>query len=183
MYICILIPFMEENKEILQVSSEKTNVLDTEQNRVWEENHKKIMECIQEHLRLNETMPTASQISEMTHLSRVTVHKHIQNIYHTPEYTDHMAIHNFMASGVFEKLAVQAMRGSVSAARLYMQLLGIIKTERTQVNNTLIYGEKKLKIEGIELTEELINNLDPQYRYKIAELLKTHEEVYGQQKD
>lgn len=174
---------MEENKEILQVSSDKPQELDSEQNRVWEENHKKIMECIQEHLSDKRTTPTISHIAETTNLSRVTVSKHIQNIYHAPEYTDHMAIHNFMASGVFEKLAVQAMHGSVSAARLYMQLLGIIKTERTQVNNTLIYGEKKLKIEDVELTEELINNLDPQYRYKIAELLKTHEEVYGQQKD
>lgn len=147
--------------------------LDAEQSRQWEENHRKITECIHSNMQTKYGTPTVTYIAEKTSLSRPTVRKHLQCFYEQPDFKQHTAIYKLMSTSVLRLLYSQSMYGNVKAARLYMELMGIIKTGRTVVNNNFAGGWKEqLNVNGIELTEELLDSLNPEYKEKIESILK-----------
>ena len=164
-----------ENQELLTLSNEKPKPIsperDAEQNRLWEKNHKKITDYINFHLTTSKDFPTISTIAECTKISRATVRKHIEDFYTLPESKDMVNMYRFMAGNVMRKLYSEATCGRIRSARLFMELTGFIKTPHTQVN-TIIGINQTLKVNGIEFTEELLQNMSQQYKDKLAELLK-----------
>jgi len=155
-------------------AAEKEHELDAEQSRQWDENHQKIMQCIHRYMQSNYGTPTITFIAEKVGLSRLTVRRHMQNFHEQPNFKEHTAMYKLMATSVLRQLYSQCMYGNVKASRLYMELMGVIQTGRTTVNNNFVGGwkEEQLKLNEVEITEELIDNLKPEYKTKIESLLK-----------
>ena len=77
-----------------------------------------------------------------------------------------------MAGNVMRQLYSNSMYGEVKAAKLYMQLLGVLRNNGKVENNFLTGQQDQLMLREIPLTEELLDNLTPQQRDKIEEVLK-----------
>jgi len=164
-----------ENQEPLTLGNEKPasakSESESQQNRIWEKNHKKITEYINFHLTSSKDFPTISTIAECTKISRATVRKHIEDFYTLLESKDMVNMYRFMAGNVMRKLYSEATCGRIRSARLFMELTGFIKTPSTQVNN-IIGINQTLKVNDIELTEELLQKMNQQQKDKLADLLK-----------
>jgi hypothetical protein len=165
-----------ENQELLTLGKEQakpiTPELDAEQGRQWEKNHKKIVDYINLHLMTSKDFPTVGSIAECTKLSRVTVRKHIRDFYTMPESKDQVHLYRFMATNIMKKLYIEATCGRVRSARLFMELIGFIKTGQMEVNNNFIGMNQTLKVNDIELTEELLQSMSKENKDKLVELLK-----------
>ncbi len=166
---------METGEAPVEAASqpEKEHELDAEQSRQWEENHQKIMQCIHSYMQSNYGTPTITYISGKVGLSRLTVRRHLQNFYEQPNFKEHTAMYKLLATSVLRQLYSQCMYGNVKASRLYMELMGVIQTGRNTINNNFIGGWKEqMKVNDVEITEELIDSLKPEYKEKMEALLK-----------
>lgn len=118
-------------------TSRPAHELDKEQQHQWDENHKIIMECIHDYMRRHDGVPTLRYIAEQTGLNRKTISKHLNGFMQMPDFKEHTGIYKMMASNVLGHLYSLAMLGEVKAARLYMQLIGIINNNTIVENNFL----------------------------------------------
>lgn len=159
-----------ETKELLPGQS--THEMDAEQSRQWDENHKAIMDCIHKYMQSNFQTPTIAYVAEKTGLSRPTVRKHIRNFSTQPNFEDHTAIYKFMTTSILRQLYSQAMYGEVRAARLYLELMGVIKNNQVVNNNFIMCKQPTLKLDAVEINEEFIENLSPTVRTKLEDVLK-----------
>jgi hypothetical protein len=143
-----------------------------ERERLWEENHKKVAGCIAKCLKSKEGLPTINRIAELTGLCRRTISRHIREFDTAPSFREQRMKYVFMISEIMNTLCGMALRQDVRAARLYMELMGMLKTDRV-VNNNFINERQTshVQLNGIDLSEEMISNLSEQEKKQIVAIL------------
>ena len=160
--------FLAQHREPMP---EETPERDTEQTRQWEENHQVIMKYIKEYMRDERKVPTIMNISKKTNLTRATIYKHLQGFSADPEFAAHTSMFKIMVTDVLRQLYIQTTYGEVKAARLYMEIMGVLKTGKT-VNNSFINNQHNhLKINNILLTEEVLQSLNTEQLQQIEGIL------------
>jgi|GEM_PF-1752026 len=165
---------MNEN-EILTEGAEATpeqpnRELDKEQSRHWEKNHKAILAYVRDYMRDSKATPTVAEIASWTGLTRATVYKHLQGFSATTEFAGHASIFKIMVSDVVRQLYYQSTCGHIPASRLYLEIMGVLKTGKT-VNNNFINPQNNLKINNVELTEEVLQGLGAEQLKQIEDIL------------
>src|SRR5581483_6576501 len=142
-----------------------------ERDRIWEENHKKITECIGLFLKEKNTTPSISYIVSVTQLNWRTVKKHIQEFSAAPAFKEEAGKYRLMTSEILGKISSHALYGNVKAARLFMELMGMLKTNQV-VNNNFINGQTNyIEVNGVKITREVINGLSRLERLQIEDII------------
>jgi len=142
-----------------------------ERDRMWERNHKKIAECIRDSLYHQKVMPTVSYIVLHTNLHRNTVRKHLKEFGTTPGFKEQTAKYKVVIGELMNKLGTMGLSGNISAIRLYMELMGMIKTSHIVNQNFVNTQTNYVQINGIELTEEKIKALTKEQLLQIESIL------------
>ena len=150
-------------------------------NELWEKNHINIMWAITSLIKENGRMPTKTEISMKTDLSRQTVHKHLTEYNTSNYYTDFKQQFHIMESKVMTTVFQYAINGDMKAARLYLECIGGLKNissgkSQNNTSNTLIQNQNNyIQIGGTILNQEIIKNLKPEQISTIEGILKTIE--------
>ena len=151
---------------------------DSVKNQLWENNHYIITDAISLLIEESGRMPTRTQISTKTGLSRQTIGKHLKE-YSTHNLYEYQKLKfNFMADRVMSKvfkIAVQDV-GNVKAARLYLEVTGCLNNR--QVEGTKIKTQNNyIQINGTVLSQETIQNLKPEQLNQIENILKSVQDI------
>jgi hypothetical protein len=146
--------------------------LNAEQSRVWEQNHKAIMACIRPYICANGRTPTSTYIAEQTGISRQTVRRHIRDFAMQPHYREHTGMFKYMTTDLLAHLYAQAIRGDVRATRLYMELVGVLKHNELVEDSFLNERPKLLQFDGVDLTQELFDDLGPVLQDKLSDAIR-----------
>ena len=89
-----------------------------------------------------------------------------------PDFTEHAAIYKLMVTDILRQLYSQSIYGSVKAARLYMEVMGVLKSGMVVNQNFLNASQDKLKINEVAITQEVINKLEPATQERILEMIE-----------
>ncbi|AZA84954.1 hypothetical protein C1637_21990 [Chryseobacterium lactis] len=150
-------------------------------NELWEKNHINIMWGISVLIRENGRMPTKTEISSKTELSRQTVHKHLKEYKNSIYYTEFQEQFGILQSKIMSSVFQHAIGGDMKAAKLYLECIGALKNtssanQQSHVNNTLIQNQNNMiQINGMILNQETIQKLKPEQLNTIEGILKTIE--------
>ncbi|WP_418122476.1 hypothetical protein ACNFU2_17625 [Chryseobacterium sp. PTM-20240506] len=148
-------------------------------NEIWEHNQLNIMWAISSFIRENSRMPTKTEISTKTDLSRQTVHKHLKEYRNSVYYSEFQEQFSIMSSKVMTTVFQYAINGDMRAAKLYLEAIGALKNTlslNSSNNNTLIQNQNNyIQINGMILSQESIKSLSPHQLSTIEEILKTIE--------
>jgi hypothetical protein len=155
-----------------EAALEPAQELDSQQSHQWEENHLKIIDCVHKYMQSNYRTPSITFISESTGISRPTVSKHMRSFTAQPDFTEHAAIYKLMVTDILRQLYSQSIYGSVKAARLYMEVMGILKSGMVVNQNFLNGSQDKLKINEVAVTQEVIDKLEPTTRERLLEMIE-----------
>ena len=138
------------NNMLLQVKN--TNLdedyieVEQDKNKTWETNHTVITRAMAKLVRQNERMPSKAEIAEETGLSRQTIHKHLKQFGHESLVVEQLEQLNFMSSKVLAKIMELSMDGDIRAARLALEIMGIINPSRN--NNAGLKNQSALENEN-----------------------------------
>ena len=150
------------------------NVITMEtRNQLWENNHSSITWAIATLMQDYGRMPTKTEISNKTELSRQTVHKHLKEYVNHSEYLEQIEQFRFMTSKVLAKVYQFAVNGDIRAAKLYFEIIGneqINLTNNRQIKNQTNY----IQINGIVFDEKKIQTLHPDQLKMIETILLTN---------
>ncbi len=121
---------MDNTLQITKADSEEKYIeFEPDKNQTWENNHILITRAIALLIRQNERMPSKAEIAVQAGLSRQTVHKHLKQFGNSTIAEEQLEQFNFMASKVLAKIIELAMDGDVRAARLSLEIMGILKNQ------------------------------------------------------
>ncbi|MBI2721964.1 MAG: hypothetical protein HYX39_07300 [Bacteroidetes bacterium] len=157
----------------------------TTKNQLWEINHTNITCAIATLIQEYGRMPVATEIATTTNLSRQTVHKHLKEYSNHPLFLEQMAVTQFMTSKVLAKVFHFAVNGDMQAAKLYLNAMGVFNQTQSNKgltvvaefgssqNNTLIQKQNNfIQINNTVLSEDIINQLNPDQLKQIEEIVK-----------
>jgi hypothetical protein len=140
-------------------------------NQVWEYNNSKITIAISTLMQQYGRMPSKTELAEETKLSRTTIHKHLKEFGTHPLYLEEMEQYKFMASKVLTKVFSFAVNGDVLAAKLFFNVVGNLNNTPRQ-KNTLIQNQNNyIQINGMVLSQEVIERLSPEQICTIESIL------------
>ncbi len=149
------------------------DVITTEtKNQLWENNHNTITWAIATLMQDYGRMPSKTEISNKTELSRQTVHKHLKEYVNHSEYLEQIEQFRFMTSKVLAKVYQFAVNGDMRAAKLYFQIIGneqINLSNNRQIKNQTNY----IQINGIVFDDKKIKTLRPDQLKMIETILLT----------
>ena len=147
--------------------------LDSEQSRQWEENHLKIIDCIRKHMQSKYRTPTVTVIAQETGLSRPTIRKHMREFATEPDFREHANLYKMLTTDVLRLLYAQVTYGNMRAARLYLEIMGVLKYNAV-VNNNFLYSAPATTptVNEMEITQELIDSLNDASRDTIVDIIK-----------
>jgi hypothetical protein len=132
-------------------------------NQIWEYNHQQITNAMAEYMGANGTMPTRTQLANITGLSRQTIHKHLKDYSTHPQYKAQLEQFRFMAHKVLATVCNKALAGDMQAAKLLFTLTGLVPTQ--QVNPTV-------QINDTQLSQETVEQLSPEQKVAIEMIVK-----------
>lgn len=125
------------NNMLLQIKNteHEDDYVEAEQdkNKTWEANHTVITRVMAKLIRQNERMPSKAEIADETGLSRQTIHKHLKQFGHESLVVEQLEQFNFMSSKVLAKIMELSMDGDIRAARLALEIMGIINPSRNNI--------------------------------------------------
>jgi hypothetical protein len=141
-------------------------------NQMWERNHYMIVAAINNYIHETGMMPTKNNIHADTNISRQTINKHLKEYYTTDQYKERQNSFKIMSDKVLTKLISMALsiQGDVKAARLYFEVTGVLGG--MQNNSNIDTQNNYIQINQIKLSQDIINELPPDQRAKIEEILK-----------
>ncbi|MDC8099637.1 hypothetical protein [Chryseobacterium rhizosphaerae] len=155
-------------------------------NEIWEHNHINIMWAISSYIKENGRMPTKTEISSKTELSRQTVHKHLKEYKSSTYYTEFQQQFEIMQSKIMTMVFQYAINGDMKAAKLYLECIGALKNSLSANsgnninNNTLIQNQNNyIQIGTTILNQDLIKQMSPEQLNTIEGILKTIEVKQG----
>jgi len=142
-----------------------------EKNITWEGNHQKIISFINEKIQYwMKPPPTVTEIAKATGLSRKTIYEHLRECKTHPEYRQRKDMFNMLESEVLMKICSSAIGGNTQAARLYLELTGIIQPAGRAIQT--IVGNTNVQINGMVLNQQVLQNLNAEQLKKIEEIIK-----------
>ena len=152
-----------------QLTKEKSNEY------VWEMNHEMIIRAIRS-LQGRGIKPSITSIAFETDLTRTTIYRHLKDDALSPVYKTYTRMHKFLLNDVLMRISEKALCGDVRAARLYFELMGIIKTKATTINTIVLNGNNAVNVNGHKLTDEMIQSLSPENLSQLEEFIKAAEQ-------
>ncbi|MEC5173907.1 hypothetical protein [Chryseobacterium nepalense] len=149
-------------------------------NELWEYNHNVIIQGISSFISEYGRMPSKTQLSHRTQLSRQTIYKHLKDYKNSAYYAELQQQFNIMQSQVMATVLRHAVNGDMRAAKLYLESIGALRNSAQSNsgnninNNTLIQNQNNyIEIGGTILNQQLIQNLNPEQINMIEGILKT----------
>jgi predicted transcriptional regulator len=142
-----------------------------ENDSAWEENHDKIVACIRQ-LNSFSGRPTISRIARDTGLTRATIYKHLNEFQTHQVFKGSTKVHRLMMSELMTHLCGSALCGDVKAARLYFEVMGVIKTGKNVNTNILNQNSNAITVNGNVFTEEMVHNLSPENLSELEKFVK-----------
>lgn len=140
-------------------------------NQLWENNHIQITGAIDKLMKEYNRMPSCTEISVETGLSRSTVNKHLKKFRETDIYQEQTEQFLFMVDSLLARLYKFACQGDMRAAKLFLDLAGSKKNIR---GATLIENQNNfIQINGVEISQETIKHLNTEQLSTIENILKT----------
>src|SRR5579872_3880205 len=93
-----------------------------EKGKLWEQNHKKIIEAIKEIMgKYRATPPSVTEISRKAGISRRTIYEHMRDYKYHPTQVERFKLLELMKFEVMMKLCSTAMNGNLKAIRMYLK--------------------------------------------------------------
>lgn len=140
-------------------------------NDYWEANHRKISAALSNYINQHNTLPSKTVLSEITGLSRQTVHKHFKDYKQATYFQFQQEAFELLKNSLLARLYSFACAGNVQAAKLFLECTGTsptagkpLATATTtnnfiQINNTLFSMEslKQLSPERLAEVEKLLH--------------------------
>jgi hypothetical protein len=125
------LPVIKKKLKTIIMNTENNELIDfgdVERNSTWEKNHKAITEAILQTIREKERFPYKSEIAEVTGLTIRTVYDHLKDYDGVKRRLLNLDMDQFKCAGglVLSKVMELALEGDLRAARLALQILGII---------------------------------------------------------
>lgn len=157
--------------ETIQQPTETLPDKTLERNITWEENHLQIIACIKKYILQERRTPSIITIAETTGLSAKTVRKHIKDFSNDPAFEEYTSTFKLMVSDVLREVCAMALRGDIKAARLFLEFMGIVKTNNTINNNIVNTQHNYMQINGIPIDEKLIDKLSIEQCNQIEAIL------------
>src|SRR5581483_9681031 len=81
--------------------------------------------------------------------------------------------YNLMITEILNQVCSQALYGNVKASRLFMELMGLLKTNQVVNNNFINRQNNIVQLNNIQLTDELIKNLNPDQVEQIERIIES----------
>jgi len=152
---------------------EKVQAIQSEdfRNQTWERNHYMIVAFINNYIAENGMLPTKNNIHVGTQISRQTINKHLKEYSSSQQYKDRQNSFKIISDKMLTKVIEMALskQGDVKAARLYFEVMGFLGG---QSNGTKIDTQNNyIQINQVKLNQDIINELPPDQRAKIEEIL------------
>jgi len=142
-----------------------------EQDRLWEVNHAKITQAIQEHVNMYGAMPSKSRVTKETGLSRPTVHKHMETMKASPLMNEQNELFALMSHQVLGKILQSALRGDMGAAKLYLNTVS--KQNTGAASDVVINNQNNIQINNTVLNQQTIQQLKPEQLQQIEDIIKS----------
>ena len=150
--------------------SPRNNNQDNEQARIWETNHASILECIKETIKwAGATIPTITEISKATGLSRKTVYNHFKDVSLNPAGQQRLEMIDALEGEIMMKICSSALGGSLKAAKLYLELKGKIQPKGSTINAQT----NNVQINGMRLNQQVLQSLNAEQLKTIEDILKS----------
>ena len=162
---------METGTESIQTSPVVLSKQDEERNHTWGENHKAIITFVESYMQKERAMPTVTAIAQNTGLGRTTVYKHLQSLTGHPAVKEHNNMFKLLATEVLRKVCSEALYGNLKAAKLYMEIMGVLKTSQTVTNNFITDTQNYVQINGIVFNDELVDGLSLEQLTEIEKIV------------
>jgi hypothetical protein len=151
-------------RKIEPITSEATK------NQLWENNHNRITGIVSNLMQELGRMPTVTEISSKSELSRQTIHKHFKEYATNAHYLEQVEQFKFMSSKVLAKVFKLAVNGDMRAAKLYLSTMGM--NNEPAPKNTLIQNQNNyIQINGTVLSQEAIQRLSDEQLNTIEAIL------------
>ena len=141
---------------------------------IWEDNHAIIAEAIR-YLQRKEIHINVSNIARITKLSRKTVYKHFNNDDATLMHGIAKPLSNFMVNEVISRVCRKACFGDLQAAKIYLEIMGVIKRGNNTINANFMNGNKAIMVNGHTFSEEMVQNLSAENLSQLEEFVKSAE--------
>jgi len=134
-------------------------------NVVWENNHTSITARLSNYLNEYNVLPTKQKLSELTGLSRQTIHKHLKEYGKSPYFKYRQEALELLSENLIGRLYTFACAGNVQAAKLFLEITGAYKpasrapeqpgstTNYVQINNTIFTQENLRQLAPEQLAE------------------------------
>src|SRR6185312_768878 len=143
---------------------------DDEQARIWETNHAKILDFIKEALQwAGSTIPTITQISKGTGLSRKTIYSHFKDMSVNPAGQQRMEMIDALEGEIMVKICKSALRGDLQAAKFYLELKGRIQPKGFTINSQT----NNVQINGLTINQQVLQSLDAGQLKTIEDILRS----------
>lgn len=167
-----------ENKRLNEILTEKFNNLkgverdkfykkieaittETTKNQLWESNHIQITWAISTLMQEYGRMPSKTEIATKTELSRQTIHKHLSEYAHHPQFLEQQEQFNFMCSKVLARVFYFAVNGDMAAAKLFLNFQMQINKKPQVINNVIEKQNNFIQVNQTVLSQEAIKQLTP----------------------
>ncbi len=138
---------------------------------IWEQNHEKIANAIR-YLQRDEINVSVSNIAKVTKLSRKTVYKHFTEEDMNPAQSADL-INKFILEDVIKRVSRKACFGDMKAAKLYLELMGLIKRGGNTLNASLTNGNRSIMVNGHTFSEDMVQNLSAENLNELTEFVKS----------
>jgi hypothetical protein len=146
---------------------------------IWEENHVRIIACINNCISKNGIMPSKSLIARLTGLQRKSVAKHLESFSGDANAAERTGRFKFTQDALMASLYKKAVGGDVSAIKFLYELMGLhgkkpasLPAIPAQPNSVTIHNQHNyIQINGIKLSQEEVQQLQPEQLKQIESIL------------
>ena len=144
---------------------------DEAKNITWESNHQKIIAVINKTMEYyRKSPPTITEISNATGLTRKTIYSHLKEYRKHAAYKQRFEMLGLMEFDVLMGICSHAISGNTKAAKLYLELRGLMPQKAGQSQN--ITGDTNIQINGLVFNQEVLQNLNPEQMKMIEEIIR-----------
>lgn len=143
-------------EEYLRSAEKYENVLELKsRNRRWDSNHSRIQKEIRYYLENWGRIPSMSELSSETDLSRQTISKHLEDFELGDYNKEQMQIFNILFNDLLVVLYQKGMDKDISAIKLYAEIL----EKRNVGNNTINIKNQQINVILEELATKISENI------------------------
>jgi len=141
---------------------------------IWERNHLIITNALHALMRETGQMPTKMLIAQRAGLSRPTIDKHLKEYQTHPALQDQAEVSKMMIPNVLASVYKMAVSGDVRSARLYFEMMGLLKQPTTTIQkNTVIEQQNNfVQINETTISQQTLQALPAEQLFQIEQIIK-----------